>query len=76
MTKNEFRQALRRNRISCDEFAALTGRSIKTIYEFGERSPVPYYARVILRMIDERGGADGLIPRGAPENTECCYGKR
>ena len=62
MDKIEFRQAIKRNGLSCDEFAALIGRSIRQIYAFGDTTPVPYYARVILRLLDERGGSHGLFP--------------
>lgn len=62
MDKDEFRDALKRNGLTPDEFAALLGRSVSCVYDFGVRYPVPYYARVLLRVIDERGGAQGLIP--------------
>lgn len=62
MNRDEFRQALARHRISPGEFAELIGRSPQQVYTFGEQNPVPYYARVILRLIDERGGVHGLIP--------------
>ena len=62
MNKERFRQALKRNGLSCDDFSLLVGRDVKTIYDFGGRYPVPYYARLILRLLDERGGAHGLRP--------------
>ncbi|MCU7811728.1 MAG: hypothetical protein KZQ77_10900 [Candidatus Thiodiazotropha sp. (ex Notomyrtea botanica)] len=55
MNKEEFKDALRRNRMSYDEFSIIVGRSIRTVYEFGERTPVPFYARFALRVIDELG---------------------
>lgn len=61
MDRNEFRQALCRHRISCEEFAELIGRHRETVYKFGEATPVPYYARLILRLLDERGGVHGLM---------------
>lgn len=61
MDRAEFRAALKRNSLSCDEFAAMTGRSLSQVYSWGEEYPVPYYARVLLRLLDERGGAQGLI---------------
>ena len=69
MTKEEFRQALKRNGINCDEFSELVGRDVNTIYDFGVRYPVPYYARIVLRLLDERGGAHGLLPK-TTGNTE------
>ena len=63
MSKDEFRQALKRNGIDCCEFAVLVGRDVKSIYDFGGRYPVPYYARIILRLLDERGGVRGLFER-------------
>jgi len=60
MDKNEFRQAVKRNGLTCDEFADLVGRDKNTIYRFGDKQSVPYYARVVLRLLDERGGAGGL----------------
>lgn len=61
MNREEFRQALARNRLTPDEFADLIGRSRDTVYRFGESTPVPRYARTMLRLIDERGGVHGLI---------------
>ena len=61
MNKAEFRQAVKRNGLSCDEFANLAGRSIEQVYKWGDSYPVPYYARTLLRLLDERGGARGLI---------------
>jgi hypothetical protein len=61
MNKCEFRTALRRNNLTPDEFAALVGRSLSTVYDFGGRYPVPYYARILITLLDERGGAHGLI---------------
>lgn len=55
MNKEEFNQALKRNRISYDEFAAILGRSVKTVYEFGDRTPVPHYARWAIAVIDMIG---------------------
>ncbi len=62
MDKKEFRLAIKRCGLTCDEFALLTGRNLNTIYGFGERSPVPYYACVILKLLKERGRADDLLP--------------
>lgn len=62
MNRDEFRRALARHRISPGEFAELIGRSPQQVYTFGQQYPVPYYARVILRLIDERGGVHGLVP--------------
>lgn len=64
MNREEFRQALRRNRITPDEFAHITGRNVKTIYDFGERSPVPAYARFTLSVIDEIGAERALFLAG------------
>lgn len=61
MDRDEFRQALRRNRVSVEEFAGLIGRTRDTVYRFGEGTPVPQYARTMLRLLDERGGVHGLI---------------
>ena len=63
MTKEQFRQALKRNGCSCDDFASIAGRDVKTVYDFGGRYPVPIYARTLLRLFDERGGIRGLITR-------------
>lgn len=63
MTKAEFRQAIKRNGLSCDDFAEIAGRCVRTVYAFGEETPVPYYARLILRLLDERGGGSDLIRR-------------
>lgn len=63
MTREEFRDRLARIGLSCDEFAALTNTSLRTVYEWGGRSPVPYLARCVLRLLEERGGAHGLLGR-------------
>lgn len=58
MDKTEFRSALRAVGYTCAEFAALTGWSTKTIYEWGtDRSAVPYQARLIVDLLAERKGA-------------------
>lgn len=69
MNREEFRQALDRNRLSIDEFAYLIGRNRNTVYRFGESTPVPHYARTMLRLIDERGGAYGLFERKSLANV-------
>lgn len=70
MEKKEFRAALHRNGLSCDEFAAMIGRNISTVYSFGATSPVPYYARLLIKLFDERGGANDLIGRQTSENPQ------
>lgn len=65
MNQTVFRAALKRNGLSCDEFAAMLGRNINTIYGFGGKTPVPYYARLVLRLLDERRGSHGLIGKDA-----------
>lgn len=64
MNKPEFRQALQRNRMTVEEFAALIGRDPKTVYEFGGRSPVPFYARFTICVIDEIGPDRALFLAG------------
>lgn len=61
MTKDEFRQALKRNGVTCDEFAEITGISVRTVYRYGCESNVPRSAKLFLRLFDERGGVTGLI---------------
>lgn len=65
MEKNEFRARLTRLGLSCEEFAALMGVSLRTCYDWGARSPVPYAARLVLALLEERGGAHGLLGRPA-----------
>ena len=64
MNKDEFRQALKRNRMTIEEFATITGRDVKTVYEFGGRSPVPIYARFVISVIDEIGPDKALFLAG------------
>ena len=66
MDKTEFKQALRRNGLTVEDFAILTGRSASQIYCWGSTFPVPYFARLLLRLLDERGGARGLLTYGRP----------
>lgn len=61
MDKPEFRARLKASGLTCDQFAALIGRSVSTVYDFGGRYPVPYFARTYLRLVEERGGFYGLI---------------
>jgi hypothetical protein len=60
MNKEQFRAALKRNGLTVDEFAELIGKSERTVYSFGARYPVPIYARVILELIEARGGLVGF----------------
>ncbi len=69
MTKSEFRQAIKRNGLSCSDFAAMVGRDVKTIYSYGGNSAVPYFARLILRLLDDRGGSRGLNVGKQDKNT-------
>lgn len=58
MDKQEFRSALEALRLSCDEFADLTGWSRATVYDWGSRAPVPHPARCIIALLAERVGVD------------------
>ena len=60
MMKQQFRDELKRVGLSVADFAQLIGKTEKTVYDFGNRLPVPIYARVILRLVDERGGLSGF----------------
>ncbi len=60
MDKKEFRTAIKRNGLSCNEFATMTGISIGTIYRYGSTSAVPRSIQLILCLLDERGSTKGL----------------
>lgn len=61
MDRKEFCSRLKAVRSSIAEFAELIGRTPQQVYTSGEQYPVPVYARTILRLIKQRGGADGLF---------------
>jgi len=63
MDKEEFRAALRKNNLTPDEFAAMIGRSLAHVYDFGARYPVPYYARSHLELIELTGGPKSPVVR-------------
>ena len=63
MNRQEFRSRIIALDLSCDEFAAICGCSGRTVAEWGARYPVPYHARLILRLLDERGGVHGMLGR-------------
>jgi hypothetical protein len=56
MGKDAFRSALKALHLTCEDFAELSGWSVRTVYEWGERLPVPYPARLILELLAERNG--------------------
>ena len=61
MTGKEFKMCLSRHNISRAEFCDLTGISKTTVDRYCSASGgVPYYIRLIMRFLDERGGLKGL----------------
>lgn len=64
MDKPEFRESLKRNNLTCKKFSQLAGVSLSQVYSWGSEYPVPYYARLIIQMLDDRGGAYGLYGNG------------
>jgi hypothetical protein len=56
MDKNQFRAALEDLRLSCEDFATLTGWSRATVYDWGARTPIPHPVRCILALLAERNG--------------------
>lgn len=51
-TKDEFRSGLMRCGLTVDEFSALVGRSTSAVYRYGVTSPVPFYARLCLFLLE------------------------
>ncbi|NCC29909.1 MAG: hypothetical protein EOM22_17635 [Gammaproteobacteria bacterium] len=65
MTRDQFHARLAAIGLTPTEFAALTQSSPKTVLDWGVRYGVPYYARLILVLLEERRGAHGLLGRPA-----------
>ena len=63
MTREDFHTRLAAIDLTPEEFAALTQCSVKTVRDWGARYAVPYYARLILVLLEERHGAHGLLGR-------------
>lgn len=63
MTRDQFRARLTALDLTCEEFAALINRNVNTVYDWGGRYGVPYDARLVLVLLEERGGAHGLLGR-------------
>lgn len=60
MTKDQFRQAIKRNGMTVDDFANLTGLHRDTVYRWGASGAVPYWVRLMMQLLDERHGIKGL----------------
>jgi hypothetical protein len=69
MDRRAFLAALTAVDLTPDEFAALVGASRKTVHDWGGRYPVPYYARLTLYFLQERGGPHGLLGRPPAADT-------
>ena len=63
MTREDFHARLAAIDLTPEEFAAITQCSAKTVRDWGTRYGVPYYARLILVLLEERRGAHGLLGR-------------
>jgi hypothetical protein len=60
MDRTAFRNALHHVGLTTGEFADLVAVNTKTVYDWGGRLPVPRNIRLILMLLQERGGAHGL----------------
>ncbi len=60
MNRTVMSTTLRQIGITRRQFADLIGNSPSTINDWGGRYPVPRQARLILTMLQERGGTQGL----------------
>lgn len=56
MDKESFRSSLDALGLSIGKFSELTGWSERTVYAWGDRTPVPYQARLILALLADRSG--------------------
>lgn len=65
MTRDQFHARLTALDLTVTEFAALVQCAPKTVQDWGTRYGVPYYARLILVLLEERRGAHGLLGRPA-----------
>jgi DNA-binding transcriptional regulator YiaG len=72
MDKAEFRRRLSALGMTLDEFAGLNGVSLRSVYAWGSRSAVPYWARNMIKLFEQQGGVYGFLGRPdpwfAPEN--------
>lgn len=62
MDKKDLIAFLKRHNLTQDQFGAIVGRTRGSVNQFGSRLGIPYYVRVIIKLIDERGGVHGLLP--------------
>jgi DNA-binding transcriptional regulator YiaG len=63
MTREQFHARLSALDLTTTDFARLTQCSPKTVADWGARYGVPYHARLILVLLEQRGGAHGLLGR-------------
>jgi hypothetical protein len=73
MDRTEFCRAIHSVGLSTAEFAALIGVAEKTAYDWGGRYPVPYPVRLIITLLQERGGAHGFCGRPPADRLPRVY---
>ena len=62
MNKDQFRQSLRRHKLTMHDFAIMIGVDYSTVKRFGSNNKkVPEYIRIIMKFADERGHFKGVL---------------
>ena len=70
MKKHEFQRALRRHDLNYESFGFLIGKSRETVCRYGVNGDaVPPFVALIMRLIQERGGAKDLFPERVSRET-------
>lgn len=75
MTKPEFHAACKRHGLTLAEFAAEFGVAESTVYGWGHRNGVPYWAVKILTFMDQYGTA-AMISQRRPSSSATPAGKQ
>lgn len=64
MKKYEMRRALGRHNMNYESFAMLVGKTRPTVCRYGaDGGDVPQWVKLVVTLIEERGGADDLFRR-------------
>jgi len=63
VTRDHFHARLRTIGLTCADFAAIASYNPDTVRDWGRRYPIPYQARLLLYLLEERGTAADLLGR-------------
>jgi DNA-binding transcriptional regulator YiaG len=73
MTRVEFHERLNAIGLTCSDFAAIASYNPDTVRDWGRRYAIPYQARLLLYLLEERGSVTDLLGRShrqpSPQET-------